>query len=65
MAVSTWCFRSQFFRVSDIGDAQQLLYFFPTFIGDHGVAMFLIDDEVAGIGLLFTEADLLSPRQTP
>ena len=36
------------FRVGDVVDAQQLLDFFPSLLGDRRIAVLLVDHEVAG-----------------
>ena len=39
------------FRVGDVADAEEALDLFPAFVGDGDGACFLVDDEVAGVGL--------------
>jgi len=39
------------FWIGDVTDAEQLFYFFPTFIGDGDVAVLLVDNKILGVDL--------------
>src|SRR5437764_771882 len=51
------------FWIRNIGDAQQLLNFFPTYVSDDGIAVLLVNNVIAGIALLFSKADLFTLLQ--
>ena len=53
------------FRIGDVADAEQLLNFFPAFIGDRDAPVLLVDDEIAGELLWARRARCRFPRPSP
>ena len=51
--------------IGDVADAQQLLDFFPTLVGDGNVAVLLVDDEITGVAVAVRPGRPRFPRPSP